>query len=145
MIRLFEIGSGQSKAIASFKDKLLDKMVWLPDGKGLLALYQDASTHYTRYQIGLISYPGGQFHAVTKDTNDYRIVDAVSRCKDPGNRPTKNSEKLLRVSRDGHRRKPSESSAPQGKGYLRFRLGGDGRLLSGGAGQFRTGVPRRKQ
>jgi serine/threonine protein kinase len=71
VIRLFEIASGQSKAIASFKDKLLDKIVWLPDGKNLLALYQDQSTHYSRYQIGLISYPGGQFHEVTKDTNNY--------------------------------------------------------------------------
>ena len=70
-IKLFEIGSGQSKSIASFKDKLLNRIVWLPDQKGLLALYQDPSTNFTHFQIGLISYPGGQFHAVTKDTNDY--------------------------------------------------------------------------
>ena len=70
-IRLFDIGSGQSKVIASFVDKLLDRIVWLPGGKGLLAIYQDPSTHYSRNQIGLISYPGGQFHAVTKDTNNY--------------------------------------------------------------------------
>jgi Tol biopolymer transport system component len=71
VIRLFEIGSGQPKTIASFADKLLSTMVWLPDGKGLLALYQDPSSQFIRYQIGLISYPSGQFHAVTKDTNNY--------------------------------------------------------------------------
>jgi eukaryotic-like serine/threonine-protein kinase len=74
LIKMFDIGSGQSKAIASFTDKLLDRMVWLPNGKGLLAIYQDPSTHYSRNQIGLISYPGGQFHAVTKDTNNYRSI-----------------------------------------------------------------------
>jgi eukaryotic-like serine/threonine-protein kinase len=73
-IRLFDVGSGQSKAIASFADKLLDRIVWLPSGKGLLAIYQDPSTHYSRNQIGFISYPGGQFHAVTKDTNNYRSL-----------------------------------------------------------------------
>ena len=73
-IKLFDIGSGQSKLIATSKDRLLDRMVWLPDGKGLLTLYQDASTHYARTQIGFISYPGGQFRAVTKDTNDYRTL-----------------------------------------------------------------------
>ena len=73
-IRLFDIGSGQSKPIVSFADKLLDKIVWLPGGKGLLAIYQDPSTHYTRNQIGLIPYPSGQFHAVTNDTNNYRSL-----------------------------------------------------------------------
>jgi serine/threonine protein kinase len=71
LIALFDVGSGQSKTIASFKDKLLARVVWLPDGKGLLALYLDGSTQFTRNQIGFVSYPGGQFHAVTKDTNSY--------------------------------------------------------------------------
>ena len=73
-IKLFDIGSGQSKLIATSKDRLLYRIVWLPDGKGLLALYQDASMHYARNQIGFISYPEGQFRAVTKDTNDYRTL-----------------------------------------------------------------------
>jgi eukaryotic-like serine/threonine-protein kinase len=73
-IRLFDAASGQSKAFASFADKLLDRIIWLPNGKGLLAIYQDPSTHYSRNQIGFISYPGGQFHAVTKDTNNYRSL-----------------------------------------------------------------------
>ncbi|MGB6899046.1 MAG: hypothetical protein WBE12_10670, partial [Candidatus Acidiferrum sp.] len=73
-IRLFDVASGQSKAIASFTDKLLDRTLWLSSGQGLLAIYQDPSTHYSRNQIGFISYPGGQFHAVTKDTNNYRSL-----------------------------------------------------------------------
>jgi len=73
-IRLFDVGSDQSKAFASFADKLLDRIIWLANGKGLLAIYQDPSTHYSRNQIGFISFPGGQFHAVTKDTNNYRSL-----------------------------------------------------------------------
>ena len=73
-IKLFDIGSGQSKRIAGSKDKLLERIVWLPDAKGFLVLYQDASSRFTRDQIGFFSYPGGQFRSVTKDTNDYRTL-----------------------------------------------------------------------
>jgi serine/threonine protein kinase len=74
VINLVDVASGQAKAIASFKDKYFERLVWLPDGKGMIGLYQDPSSHYTRYQIGFIAYPGGQFHAVTKDTNSYRTL-----------------------------------------------------------------------
>jgi eukaryotic-like serine/threonine-protein kinase len=80
-INLFDTGSGQTKTIASFTDKLLDRILWLPSGKDLVAIYQDASTHYSRNQIGLISYPGGKFHAVTKDTNNYRSVSLSADAK----------------------------------------------------------------
>jgi serine/threonine protein kinase len=73
-IKLFDIGSGQSKLIATSKDKFFERMVWLPDGKGLLVLYQDVITRFTRDQIGFFPYPGGQFRSVTKDTNDYRTL-----------------------------------------------------------------------
>ncbi len=81
VIKLFDIASGQSKTIASFKDKDLEGMIWLPDGKGLLVRYGDPSTHFSRYQIGLISYPGGEFHAVTKDTNNYRTLTVSADAK----------------------------------------------------------------
>jgi eukaryotic-like serine/threonine-protein kinase len=74
IIKLIDVASGESKTIASFKDKYLEKLVWLPDGKSLLATYQDPSTNFARFQVGLISYPGGQFHAVTKDTNSYATL-----------------------------------------------------------------------
>jgi eukaryotic-like serine/threonine-protein kinase len=73
-VRLFDVASGQSKSIVSFKDKILRGLIWLPDGKGLLTVYEDRSTNFSRFQIGFISYPGGQFHPVTKDTNNYRTL-----------------------------------------------------------------------
>ena len=76
--RLFDIDSGQFKTIASFKDKVVRRMVWLPDGKGLLFLYQGRSTGYSRSEISLISYPGGTFEPVTKDTNSYSTLTLSS-------------------------------------------------------------------
>jgi serine/threonine protein kinase len=73
-IKIIDMTSGESKTVASYKVNYLERLVWLPDGKNLLATYQDPSTNYARSQIGLMSYPGGQFRAVTKDTNSYTTL-----------------------------------------------------------------------
>jgi Tol biopolymer transport system component len=49
----------------------LTKLVWLPDGSGLLALSNDEETHHSRSRIVEISYPDGRARAVTHDTSDY--------------------------------------------------------------------------
>jgi serine/threonine protein kinase len=48
---------------------------WMPDGRGFLVQYEDSTSGSD--QVGYLSYPGGQFHAVTKDTSNYAGV-AVS-------------------------------------------------------------------
>src|SRR5580704_5827038 len=70
-IRLFDVDSGHAKSAAAYKDKVIRKIQWLPDGRGLLALYQGQSGDFKRNQIGLISFPGGEFQEITKDTNSY--------------------------------------------------------------------------
>lgn len=46
---------------------------WLPDGSGVLTTY--ASNNNTdRMQIGFVSYPKGEFHTVTNDTNSYQGI-----------------------------------------------------------------------
>jgi eukaryotic-like serine/threonine-protein kinase len=49
----------------------LSKLLWLPDGSGLLALSNDEETHHSRRRIVEISYPNGVARAVTHDTSDY--------------------------------------------------------------------------
>ena len=71
VIGLYDVASGKEEKAASFSTKLLGGQVWLPDGSGLLELYQDQSTSFTRNQIGLVSLPSGRFYTLTKDTNDY--------------------------------------------------------------------------
>ncbi len=71
VIGLYDVASGKQEKAASFASKLLSTQAWLPDGSGLLELYQDQSTGFSRDQIGLVSLPSGQFSALTKDTNDY--------------------------------------------------------------------------
>ena len=70
-IVLYDLASGKSEVAASYKDKVLRKQLWLPSGKGLVGIYQDQSTNFSRNQIGFTSLPGGQFQSITKDTNSY--------------------------------------------------------------------------
>jgi Tol biopolymer transport system component len=43
--------------------------VWLPDGKGLLFRFDDPDEHHR--QIGIVSYPKGEFRRVSSDANHY--------------------------------------------------------------------------
>ncbi len=73
-IKLIDVTTGETKTLVAYKENYIEKLVWIPNGKSLLVTYQDASTNYSRYQIGVVSYPSGQFHPVTKDTNSYATL-----------------------------------------------------------------------
>ncbi len=81
VLKLFDVATGEAQPLASFKDKFLNTIRWLPNGRGLLVLYQDETTNWMRYQIGFVGYPGGQFHAITKDTNNYKTVTVSADAK----------------------------------------------------------------
>ena len=70
-IQMLDIDSGKIRDFVGFKGFVFFKSAWMPDGRGLLVQYQDLSTGLNHNQIGLVTYPGGQFHAITKDTNSY--------------------------------------------------------------------------
>jgi eukaryotic-like serine/threonine-protein kinase len=69
-IDLFDIASGRVKTLATFASQDIYELAWLPDGRGLLVSYGPGNAlDYS--QIGFISYPAAQFHAVTKDASHY--------------------------------------------------------------------------
>jgi Tol biopolymer transport system component len=65
------VANGERKAVFSSKERILDIPVWMPDGRGLLALTKEQSTNFTRTQIGFVAYPDGFYSPVTRDTNSY--------------------------------------------------------------------------
>jgi eukaryotic-like serine/threonine-protein kinase len=71
-IDLFDVNSGKSTRLASFNDKLLDEVQWLPGG--LVFAYQQAGAQFSRSQIGSISSDGGPMHQITRDTNRYTTL-----------------------------------------------------------------------
>jgi serine/threonine protein kinase len=69
--------SGQRKALVRSQNGIVWHPEWLPDGSGLLATYEEASSNYTRNQVVRISYPGGALTPVTRDASNYVTISAA--------------------------------------------------------------------
>ncbi len=65
-------GDGHNAAISA--DRIYHGPVWMPDGSGLLATSTQIDAEHIQAQIGYVSYPAGDFRAITADTNDYSSV-----------------------------------------------------------------------
>ena len=63
--------TGKQNVFSEAKWGVLSKPVWLPNGRGLLALSADKETNFSRGRIVEISYPDGTARAVTHDISDY--------------------------------------------------------------------------
>jgi Tol biopolymer transport system component len=66
-----DVASGNQKLVALAKDRDYFDPSWMPDGKSVLVAASLAETAFERRQIGLVGYPGGEFHLLTTDTNLY--------------------------------------------------------------------------
>ena len=66
-----DAASGETKPVAITKDRIYKGPEWFPDGSALLVSAQTAATGFLRDQLGIVSYPGGDFRLLTSDTNGY--------------------------------------------------------------------------
>jgi serine/threonine protein kinase/Tol biopolymer transport system component len=66
-----DVASGEMKQTAIAKNRIYYEPTWLPDVAGLLVSVSTAETGFLRRQIGTVSFPAGDFHLLTTDTNDY--------------------------------------------------------------------------
>lgn len=73
-VRTLEISTGQEHSLATLTEKFATSLGWMPDGRGLIIVYSDRSTGFNHSQIGFVSFPGGQFHSLTNDTNGYQTM-----------------------------------------------------------------------
>jgi len=73
-IQLMDVTSGKTRNFAAIQGFGFFKSVWLPDGRGLVVQYQGLNAGLHHHQIGFVSYPDGQFHSITKDTNSYETL-----------------------------------------------------------------------
>ena len=65
---------GNVETLVRMQDKILADTLWLPSGRGLVTRYTERISPIARAQIGYISYPGGEFTTITRDTNDYKSL-----------------------------------------------------------------------
>jgi eukaryotic-like serine/threonine-protein kinase len=131
-IQLLEIASGKTRDFAANGFVFL-KSVWLPDGRGLLVQYQDVNAGLNHNQIGFLSYPGGQFHTVTKDTNSYESLSLSADAKTLATVQLKRAFTLYAIPVAGTgASSPTPVMPEQQKGSLSFTwAGNDGFYLAG--------------
>jgi eukaryotic-like serine/threonine-protein kinase len=65
----FEVASGKEQDVALVKNRFYANPAWLPDGSALVV--SSSNEKAINEQLGVISYPSGEFRAITADTNEY--------------------------------------------------------------------------
>jgi serine/threonine protein kinase/dipeptidyl aminopeptidase/acylaminoacyl peptidase len=78
MIVSIDPATGSRHPVHTSKDTFLFAGAWLPSGKALVVTFSNLDLQFRRNQMGLISYPEGQFRAITADTNDYSTLSVSS-------------------------------------------------------------------
>jgi eukaryotic-like serine/threonine-protein kinase len=63
--------TGKQKLFFPWSRGFLSKLIWLPNGNGLLALSLDNETNFSRDRIVEVSYPAAVLNPVTHDISDY--------------------------------------------------------------------------
>ncbi|HET8965020.1 MAG TPA: protein kinase [Candidatus Acidoferrum sp.] len=53
-------------------NRIFYEPVWMPDGQGLIIPSMDLTSGSTQDQLGYMTYPSGEYHVLTHDTNNYR-------------------------------------------------------------------------
>jgi serine/threonine protein kinase/Tol biopolymer transport system component len=131
-IQLTDVASGKTVESAGPQDFVYFKTDWLPDGRGLLVQYQDRSLGLNHNQIGFISYPGGQFHPITKDTNNYDTLTISADAKTMATVQSKRLYTLYAIPAAGTgANTPNPAIPQQQKGFLDFSWAGkDGFYLA---------------
>ena len=66
--------TGKDEITAISPDRIYHAPVWMPDGNALIATEMQVDAEHIQGQIGYVSYPSGEYRALTADTNDYSKV-----------------------------------------------------------------------
>jgi WD40 repeat protein len=128
-IDLFDIGSEKTQRLVTFNDKAPFELKWLPDGSGILAVYQQAGPSFQRAQIGFISSAGGQLQPLTRDTNRYLTLTTSGDGKTLASVQLKITQNLYLLPSAGSQSADSKPVIPQGQEVRGFGWAADGGLL----------------
>jgi serine/threonine protein kinase len=128
-IDLFDIGSEKTRRLVTFNDKAPYELKWLPDGRGILAIYQQSGPSFQRAQIGFIPGGGGQIQPITRDTNRYLTLTISGDGKTLASVQLKITQNLYLLPATGGQSADSKPVFPQGQEVRGFGWAADGGLL----------------
>jgi len=66
-----DVSTGQDHVVAVSPDRIYYGPAWIPDGNALITSAMKVDAGSLQRQIGYVSYPDGQYRALTADTNNY--------------------------------------------------------------------------
>jgi eukaryotic-like serine/threonine-protein kinase len=135
-IQLYDLVSSKDQTLARFNDLPIWGIAWLPDRRGLLAIYSKNIGFVERSQIGFISNPGGQFHTITNDTNDYQTLTLSADGKTLTTVQQKATQTLYLMPATGFAGNPPNPAPAQSKDAAMFGWASDGDLYFGDGGNL---------
>jgi eukaryotic-like serine/threonine-protein kinase len=122
--------------LAHFDDLPLSTVVWSPDGSGLFAVYQLQIGFVARSQLGFISNSQGQFHPITRDTNNYETLTLSSDGKTLATVQEKTTQTLYLMPADGFSGAPPSPAPAQSNDAAMFGWGTSGEVYFGDEGNL---------
>ncbi len=128
-IELLESDGGKARRFATFNDKAVFELKWLPDGRGILADYQQAGPSFLRAQIGFIPAGGGPLQPITRDTNRYVTLTLSADGKTLASVQVKTAQSLYVLPGAGSPIADFKPVLAQGQEVRGFNWTADGGLL----------------
>ncbi len=128
VIQLQDVNTGKFQTMARFNKWIFNDLVWMPDGRGFLAAYQDKLSPIDRNQIAFIANPSGKFRAVTKDTNNYETTTLSADGKTLATIQQKTSRTLYFLPPEGFSGNPPPAAPAQNKNAFVFGWASNGQI-----------------
>jgi serine/threonine protein kinase len=116
-IELFDLETGNTRRLATFNDKYVTGLSWLPDGRQILVNYWTQPDAY-RGQIGWMSSTGGDIHPITRDANRYDGVASSADGRTLATVQTKITNNLYLLPGAGSKSPQPEPLSLQGRNFI---------------------------
>jgi serine/threonine protein kinase len=127
-MQIMDLSSGKIQELPRTAGIGFVDSAWMPDGRGLLVQYEDSTSGFD--QVGYLSYPGGQFHAITKDTSNYAGVAVSTDGKTLATVQNKGFFKFYTLPAAGTGGNPPSPTIPeQQRGFMFFAWLGEQQLV----------------
>jgi Tol biopolymer transport system component len=138
-IDVFDLEAGIARRLATFQDKTVTALRWLPNGRQILVNYWTRPDVF-RGQIGWLSSTGGDIHPITRDTNRYDSLTTSADGRTLATVQTKSTDSMYLLPGAGTQSTQVEPLSLQVRDILGVNWTADGDLLVGdGAGLWRMG------
>jgi eukaryotic-like serine/threonine-protein kinase len=129
-IDLFNLETGNARRLATFEDKYVSALRWLPDGRQILVNYWTRPDVF-RGQIGWLSSTGGDIRPITRDTNKYDSLTTSADGKTLATVQTKITTNVYLLPAAGTLSTDVEPLSSQVRDILGVNWTADGDLLLG--------------